>query len=383
MEELRQRFDGLRQKMDELRPNIPQEEQTARWSEMVKLFGKWRVTEKALETEFLANVQTMLVEHQLERWPTFERTLRRSKRLPAGRISGESVDLYQVVRALDASEVEQVGLEDLLDDYAIMIDTALVARDEFLDTARIETMTAMFAGDTEAAVRILARERELRTGVRDLNDEYAEILASELEPQRGETMRDLYRNRAYARVYRPTRMQRAFEVVHGFDDLDEKTLAAVIDLEVAYSAELAGRNDAIVRLTREEEPKQNEQRLLRRMERMQGGEERRRPGPEGWSERPEDPIREAYEERSELDRSYRAQLEGLLTPEQIAALPEIPTQVEGDRRRGPGGEQFEERRRRMMERYDRDGDGELNEEERREARDARGDGPRGGQRGPE
>jgi len=52
-----------------------------------------------------------------------------------------------------------------------------------------------------------------------------------------------------------------------------------------------------------------------------------------------------------------------------------------DGRRGPGGPGDEERRAEMMKRFDKDGDGELNEEERAALRESFGGGRRGGRPG--
>ena len=112
----------------------------------------------------------------------------------------------------------------------------------------------------------------------------------------------------------------------------------------------------------------------------------------------ENPVREAYDKRSELDTSYYERLSALLTPEQLEELPsprggrrgEGGRGGRGDRERGGqgGGNQSfnmdrmpEEVRQRLTERYDTDGDGTLSEAEMEAVREqfrGRGGGGRGG-----
>jgi hypothetical protein len=104
----------------------------------------------------------------------------------------------------------------------------------------------------------------------------------------------------------------------------------------------------------------------------------------------EDPYREGMDNRNRVDERYVEQLKALLTPEQQEALPA----QRGGRGGGGGGwggmGASEEQRAEFMKRFDKDGDGELSDEERQsmieEFRGGRGgqgggQGGRGGQGG--
>jgi hypothetical protein len=96
----------------------------------------------------------------------------------------------------------------------------------------------------------------------------------------------------------------------------------------------------------------------------------------------DDPYRDGLEDRERIDERYVEQLRALLTPEQQEALPA----QRGGRGGGGwgGGGMSEEQRAEFMKRFDKDGDGELSDEERRamieEFRGGRGGG-RGGEGG--
>ena len=74
-------------------------------------------------------------------------------------------------------------------------------------------------------------------------------------------------------------------------------------------------------------------------------------GAERLLERAPGRVREqrALDARLELDDAYRERLQSMLTPEQVAQLPQS--------------------RRQMLKQFDKDGDGALNDSERRRRRD--------------
>ena len=95
------------------------------------------------------------------------------------------------------------------------------------------------------------------------------------------------------------------------------------------------------------------------------------------SDRDPTELDEIRERLRELEADSRETLEDMLTPEEIAQLPRA-----GDRRGGPrNDEQRSDMRQRIIERFDSNGDGELDASERenamREMRNRRGNPERG------
>lgn len=376
MEQFEKRMEPLRVQMELMRPQMPQGADLDRFREGLATIGRdWATTRSQLREEFLGNLKVVLNDEQVELWPGFERALRREKSLGYGRLSGESVNLFTLLRQMGLGDDQMHRLAPVLDDFAVRLDEALVARDTRLAESRQEMMQAMFSRDIDRSLELTTEENARRVAVRNANEYGVESIAAALpgvseDPGAPEAFRESYLTRAYTRIYRPTRMQRAFDAAEKLENLDPEILSTIAALETAYTRELGGVNARLMQLTREQEPKEAEERLRRRAARFSGE----------TYERPESPLRAMFETRQELDTNYRAQLEAMLTPEQVAELPA----AEPDRRaRGMGGGRGgfpggrggnwganrEERRAQMLKKFDTDGDGELSNEERRNARD--------------
>lgn len=361
--ELEQKMAALREEMIELRPQRPQGEELEQMMDaMRKVAQEWRRQRAALKRELETNLQSILTEDQLENWPDFERTLRRQKTLPQGRLSGERIDLMLLLRDLDLDAKTSAALEPVVEEYTLALDRALAARNEAIEPSWDEIFGAMRAGDVDRAVALARDGTTLRISVRRVNERYAEtiagVLAETASQELAEEFRSIYKRRAYPRIFRPTRTQRAFNAAKEIEHLDEEVLAAIVALEGTYLIELTAKNRQLVQVTRKHEPDRGQRWLRWGAARMAGQRPQRR--------QEEDPIRETFAERTELDQKYRNRLEDLLTPEQVAMLPQQRQQREGRRgdRFGFGGADAEERRARMLERFDADGDGELSEKER-------------------
>jgi hypothetical protein len=291
-------------------------------------------------------MRAVLNERQLEQWPAFERNLRRQKTLPEGRLSGEMVDPVILLRELRIEADASAALRDAVERYAVAADGALVARNDFLADARLRTMVAMLGRDLDTAIEIATRETRLREAVRDTNDRGVAWIAAALDGEQAVAVRALWRQRAFPSVYQPTPTERAFRVAAALEDLDAEQEVIVIALRDMHREELASRNAALEAAIRARETSE----LQRRIRRWQG----QRLDPE------DDPVRQALEGRAELDERFRAQLEVILMPQQVARLPEPPqTARPRTARENP-----------VLREYDLDGDGVLSDEERAAARRA-------------
>lgn len=343
---LERRLVSLQTELDAARQRTFQTDEIQKMLQgMADVRRDWRAERDKLDGRFIADVFTILRDDQLDRWPEFERTLRRLKTMSRGRYSGERVDLFLLLRELGIDPALSAELTELLESYALTLDQALIARNAHLDDARDAARLAAIAGETDTVTELATKEASLRVRVRAANEQSLEAIAGLLDAEgRGDELRTAFRARAFARVYRPTVVQRAFDAVLAMPDLDADVLEAVAALQTAYLAELAGRNEQIVRITRQEEPTRTVQRAQRGRRGMGGG---RRGG-----ERSEDPIRAAFRERAERDADYRKQLEALLNPEQIAMLPAAPARQQ---RRGGFSE-------RMLE-LDLNADGKIQKSE--------------------
>jgi hypothetical protein len=372
LEKFQAEMGQLQDQMRELRPQMPQGEEMMEIYEQLAPIGRnLRNTRHALGMQFRSDLLAILNDQQTEHWDRFNRALLRMKTMNRGQLSGESIDLLNLLAQMDLSEDQLYAMETLVEGYDLQMDAALKARNAVLDEDRTEFMEAMSVEDIERTLAFMRKEAERRIAVRNVNDEYAPLFASGLvelgEDDTADEFMDRYHTEAYPFVFRPSFTLRAIDAAMMIDGLDEDMLTAIQDLRENYMNETAPMNDSLLRVVREQEPKRQEQFMRMRMEQVDPREMRNM----------EDPIRESMGSRREVDDRYYEQLSALLGPELAEQLPQ--------RRRGPGGqdrnfqrgrggdrdvESREARRAELIERFDKDGDGQLNEEERRAAGEA-------------
>lgn len=334
-----------------------QAEARAAIGEMIAGLEAWQAEKAALREQFISGVKGQLDEAQLSRWPAFERRMTREKSLPDGRLSGESVDLVQLAKkALERAEAPS-ELAPVLELYEIRLVEALKARDTYLEQSQTRLYKALQDMDVPAGLDIVKRQTDLRVRVRDVNEEFRPAIAAALpEPARVAFLREALTS-GYSRLFRPTRAERTFEAARELDTLPPETLEAIAALELAYESEMAALTERLIAITKKEEPGE----LVRQAERMAGflsGNFQR--------QREEDPIRASMGERRELSDRYLNQLAGLLSPEQFENI--APSQ---ERREFGGGfnNMPEGMRSRILERADRNGNGQIDPEEEEAARE--------------
>jgi hypothetical protein len=359
----------------------------ATMGEMFARLQEWQAKKAAMRAAFVDGLKVQLTDEQLDLWPAFERFLVREKSLPKARLSGEGLNLFLIVDEAELPEESLAKLDPILDEYEVVLDQAIRRRDEVVATTSAQMYRSIQDGDTAGALRTMERQMQARTALRDVNELYRSRLVAELgDAPEAKALNQAILESGFERIYQPTPTARAFAAALGIDGLDASVLEAVLATQAAFEAEMAGRNEQLLALTKRFEPQQQLDEAERFVSAIAGVMAGGGFNPGGFGPGPENPMREAMDTRGELDRQYRERLEALLTPEQVEQLPST--------RRGRGGAgagQFAEMREQALQRFDKDGDGELSQEERREMMDTfrqegfpgRGQGGgQGGGRGP-
>ncbi len=323
MEIVRRRAEEMRQQARQtFMPQIDPEELEQLTADAADKYKIFRAEKVRLRDQFIGDLQLVLRDDQRSPWPSLERKLIRQKTIQRGRLSGERVDLFDLVRALGLDSADSNAVAPILQEYDVTLDSALRDRNAYLEESRVQSFSAMMQRDSKRALSLYDGEMVRRVAVRDVNELYASSVAEELPEDVGDTFVRSYRERAYGRVYRKTTVQRAFEAVAKFDDLDVEIAGAVAGLQEVYEVELAVRNEQLMNLIKSEEPKQR-RRFLERMASGNFGRDQTR--------RRQDRTREQFQARREFDERYREQLAAMLTPTQVERLPKIQEQRRGDR----------------------------------------------------
>lgn len=366
LEDLRAEIEAMRAKFQEMRmERMPEQDQVAQIARQASALRKeWLRNRASLEAEFTESLQVILSEEQLTLWDPFRRQVRRDRALPRGVLSGESLDVNTVVRQFEASEA---AAEALLA-WEIELDKNLIERDKTMMELDLDALVATLENDDKAARDAARTESKVRRDVRDANLEAIDAIAAMLG-ERSNEFRLAAWKKAFPRVYRQTSFERALDAVRKIEGIDPLVLENVDRLEADFLTQLAELHEEARDATLKQELKQFEDRFNQMRDRMNGERQR--------SDRDPTELDEIRERLRELESDSRETLEGMLTPEEIAQLPRA-----GDRRGGPrNDEQRGEMRQRMIERFDRNGDGELDASERenamREMRNRRGNPERG------
>jgi hypothetical protein len=351
-------------------------------ADMVKSAESWRRERGEMDAKLMEGVQATLKDAQKSEWPAFDRFLRREKSLPRGRLSGESVNLFAVLDAAGLSKESIAKLGTLLEEYEVRLDEALKRRNDYLGQNEAKALRAIQEGDAKAMENLADRMIDLRNAVRSVNEDSRTAIVAALSPEDGKRVERAALEAAYGRVYRATRADRAFAAALEMEDITPEVRASIQDLQVLYGTEIESMNQRIAQSIRKSEPERMKQEAVRASGLLSGG------GGAFFGGQPEDPADALLEKRGETTDNYVKRLSALLTPEQAAKLPRGTGRDDG-RRQGPFGSwtisEMPEEARAAAKAADKDGNGILEGDERRELframRPDGGDGAAGGGRG--
>lgn len=296
---------------------------------VIQPFESWQTKKQQLKQQFESGVRSILNERQVELWPSFERRMLREKRLHQGRLSGESVNLFDIVRDLRLDERSRMNIEPILEEYAVELHEALKRRTDAVRTMSGDIFQAIrsqqnISAQTNAAKALI----DYRVAVRDINDRYRDRLASSLPHEAGQELKAAALERGYPRVYRELPAMRAYRQALELDELDEETRADVHDLYVVFDAEMDVFTNRLLTMLREFEPRQLRNEVDVYVARQQG--ER--------AERITDPTRSEFRQRNDRATYYASLLRDVLGDEMLAKLPAGSRLVDDAARRAAAAE---------------------------------------------
>ena len=382
----RQRMEKVGNEMMEERKATGADVETkAILEEIVAEVNRWTGEKARMRKDVVSSIEVLLTDTQKASFPKFERFLRREKTMANAALSGEGTNLFLVIDEAELSQPSIDGASKILDMYEVELDSALVARDSFIEQSEPKMMRLTLDGNADAARTMAQRQIALRKSVRDVNDRFITQIAESMSPEEGAKFKKAAMLAAYRRVFRQTRSSEAFEKALQLPDITPEQTTAVTALQAEYEGQLAAMNEKIVTTTRKEEPEQR----LEESERLIGVMAGTMPptvmmgrfmGGMG------DPIGDLMDERGKMGTKYLEQLRSLLTP---AQQEQLPRGRDGGRNAGAFGTgkisdmppQFQE----AAKIADKNKDGVIDEDEREAVfRNMRGgpDGPGGGRGGP-
>ncbi|MBL9119410.1 MAG: hypothetical protein JNL80_05815 [Phycisphaerae bacterium] len=280
---------------------------------------KWSGAKKQLREQFIENVKTQLSEPQMERWPKFERAIRREKVLATGDIQGESVNLISVIRSLEFSPSVLAGLDPAIEEYEIRLDEALSSRTAKIESQKQRLTDAMTSSNHEDGVQAQEAIMAARVSVRDTQDNSRETLKNavlQLTDEAKATEFELAAlEKAYPKVYRNDPIMPLFASAKATEGITPEQTAALTELEGKYNVEILDTNNRLRDAYRSEEPKEPRRRVELMLARQQGGEAARTLRGEA------ELIQNARKSREEVYERYRKAIMDILNEEQQKQMP--------------------------------------------------------------
>lgn len=277
---------------------------------VLNALGDWLIEKRHLDEGLLENVQAILVEQQRLLWPGFAQRLYREKHMSRGRLSGESVDLFQIARDSELSPVAETLISNQLEEYAVALDVAMRNRDAILRGNPKKLFDNILSGNAQRTPDLVDNLIKARVEVRDLNDRYIELISGNLIGSESEDFRLRALKRGYTRIYRRTPAQRILRQAAENETYSEGLRIQIIQLEASYLQELEICNFELLNKTRQYEPAMHRHRELAGQVRRSGG----------TPQKLEDPTRPLYKEREELGKRYIEMLRALLSDEEFLEL---------------------------------------------------------------
>lgn len=284
---------------------------------MEQLSG-WRNEKERMLEKFVADLRSQLGDQQMERWPVFERALRRERDLPDGDISGESVNLWSVLAQMQLGAAETENVRPALQAYELALDAALVTRSRKMAELENELRDAMLTMDYERGAAVQDRIMALRVQVRAANDAGIDAIAAALGP-RGEEFRRQALEAGYPDAYRKHPLFQLMDTVMKLDSLTPEQAQQVEALRAEFEVACRDMSGRFYEMLRAEEPKEPRRKVQAMLDRR-AGEARSAPStPQGANQA--DPIVKLRVERDRMGEPFRERLMAILTPEQQAELP--------------------------------------------------------------
>jgi len=302
--------EGLKDRMKAMKDQILAAGDQGAMGVILGPINTWTAEKQKLRERFVENVQAILSDEQVARWPKLEWAMRREKELPRGVLSGESLDLVTIARASEVPpEVMKASAKEITS-YESAIDGALADRARQMSESQERIKAALVSNDNSAGLREIELIVAKRVALRDLQEKYIPILATAFGPQYGPPFRDRALREAFPTVYRPSSMIPYFAAARELPGLSADQTTQLNALEAEYSKWYAQWQNNLAQVYRTEEPKKQ-------------SEEARRRATQGQANvpKPSDPYRPMHDERDRYDDQTRETICKIVGPDLCEQLP--------------------------------------------------------------
>jgi hypothetical protein len=301
----------------------------------------WQQEKRRLFGDFMESVKGQLSDTQRERWPRFERTIRREHALANSDLSGEGVDLLAIARQMQMPPEALSAAQPAFDEYEVVLDKALADRDARIQSLMPDFRVAMESMDLEKGSGLQAQIVTVRIAVRQAQDEGIERIAAALPAPYGADFRQRALAAGYKEAFQPDPLASFFQVVDGLDDLTAEQKSGIATARSKWETALASLRDRMLDTIRKDDPNKAARATKSAQARLAAKQGKTAEAP------PPDPMVPLRNEKNKLVQETRDTVLALLTAEQkekiTAGIPGLrppnvqtnPAIYEGGARRNP------------------------------------------------
>lgn len=301
----------------------------------------WQQEKRKLFSDFMESVKGQLSDTQRERWPRFERTIRREHALANSDLSGEGVDLLAIARQMQMPPEAMSAAQPAFDEYEVALDKALADRDARIESLMPDFRVAMESMDLEKGSGLQAQIVTARIAVRQAQDEGIERIAAALPAPYGADFRQRALAAGYKEAFQPDPLASFFQVVDGLDDLTAEQKSGIASARSKWDTALASLRDRMLDTIRKDDPNKAARATKSAQARLAAKQGKTAEAP------PPDPMVPLRNEKNKLVQETRDSVLALLTAEQkekiTAGIPGLrppnvqtnPAIYEGGARKNP------------------------------------------------
>jgi len=333
--------------------------------EQAGILRAWNESRRELEIEFVGAIELVLDPGQVEPWRQARAAIRRRIESPRGRLEGERLDMVAWYDQLVPEGELRDMLRTTIEAYEVELEAALLSRHEFMLEAGPVLSEVLRSADWPRMQSIIEEEAVVRTRVRDLHVTMFDVLATVLpEPQRGQLMEEVHRQ-FNSSIWSKGRFERAIDAAVARDDVTDSERTRLEAIRVSCLTgidEVRSRQDAMAR----------EQAPSRWIHEEARGWSRSFPDARFDASLDNSGTIELRRARQEAEDHCMLRLKEVLGEERYKSIPGARSSINrgnAGQQQGEAASEAKRRRDELYKRFDTDGDGRLDSDERRRMRD--------------
>lgn len=314
---------AMQKEMEEAREAFEDSQDQSVFAERIPAARKaFKEQSTKAEAEFFSDLKQVLSEKQIANWERVERARRRETILRSGSLSGESVDLVDVVDGLKV-DGESKDLAEAVNQYEVDLDRLLQAKKAMQDKqGELDFGGGKF--DLTEMQKRSAETKEMGAKIKALNQEHARKIEQMLPEPSRPAFSTAVKRQSFPGVYKPSQVSKGLDAALKLQDLDSGQRETLQSLKDSYARESAPLNDAWATAIEQDEQDPNNMSF--------GGDSmsiKFSTGPGGDDQ--DTPLAKARKARREFDTKTKERMNSVLTPAQREKLPKAATP-------GAGGE---------------------------------------------